>query len=398
MKKSPVLQAIIGLSLLLALLGSLSTLAAAQEPQVRPTVQPRATATPVLPPGQPQGDTGASPAGGDNCASLKGTAINWGFGAQAGVGLHLHDGGWHVDQVTADDGHFDFGALGSGVGMLVVDPGALPLTPMVNQAAIRLTCNFPVQANIGLYSGPERPTPPAQLSLAVSPAAVLPGSTASLTMTVRNSLPNPISQVAVTNLFPGGLTIEGVQTSAGTAELLDGTMLTVFVGSVASGGHETVTVQLKAAETLLPGAALTDTATLFYAESAADQSHIAIAIGEAAAEAASAPLVAGAGTTVTHVIQEGDILYDLAPRYGTTVEAIMAANNITNPRRLKVGQALVIPSAAAAPQVADTAAEGPAPDVLPVTGLGVSLSLAGVLLALIVLLSRGARSVKRGRE
>ncbi|MBI2862578.1 MAG: LysM peptidoglycan-binding domain-containing protein [Chloroflexi bacterium] len=44
-----------------------------------------------------------------------------------------------------------------------------------------------------------------------------------------------------------------------------------------------------------------------------------------------------------HVVQPGDSLYGLAQRYGTTVEAIAEANGITDPRRLSVGQELVIP-------------------------------------------------------
>lgn len=50
----------------------------------------------------------------------------------------------------------------------------------------------------------------------------------------------------------------------------------------------------------------------------------------------------GPGTPVTHVVQRGDTLYSLARRYGTTVDAIMRANRLTS-TRIYVGQRLTIP-------------------------------------------------------
>lgn len=44
-----------------------------------------------------------------------------------------------------------------------------------------------------------------------------------------------------------------------------------------------------------------------------------------------------------HVVARGDTLWVIARRYGTTVEALMEANDISNPNRLSVGQELVIP-------------------------------------------------------
>jgi LysM repeat protein len=50
------------------------------------------------------------------------------------------------------------------------------------------------------------------------------------------------------------------------------------------------------------------------------------------------------GGTVTYIVQLGDTLYSIARRYGTTVEAIAAANSITNPNLIRVGQQLTIPT------------------------------------------------------
>lgn len=49
-------------------------------------------------------------------------------------------------------------------------------------------------------------------------------------------------------------------------------------------------------------------------------------------------------STTRYTVQAGDTLYRIAARYGTTVTAIAAANNITNTNLIRVGQVLVIPS------------------------------------------------------
>lgn len=49
-------------------------------------------------------------------------------------------------------------------------------------------------------------------------------------------------------------------------------------------------------------------------------------------------------STVTYTVQPGDTLYRIAGTYGTTVSAIVAANNIVNPDLIYPGQVLVIPS------------------------------------------------------
>lgn len=51
------------------------------------------------------------------------------------------------------------------------------------------------------------------------------------------------------------------------------------------------------------------------------------------------------GGTTIHVVQRGETLFRIAMRYGTTVEAIAAANGISDPRYISVGQRLLIPNA-----------------------------------------------------
>lgn len=46
---------------------------------------------------------------------------------------------------------------------------------------------------------------------------------------------------------------------------------------------------------------------------------------------------------VYYIVQRGDTLYSIARRYGTTVNAIAAANNIADPNRIQEGTRLLIP-------------------------------------------------------
>jgi LysM repeat protein len=53
--------------------------------------------------------------------------------------------------------------------------------------------------------------------------------------------------------------------------------------------------------------------------------------------------------SVVHVVQPGENLFRISLRYGTTVDAIVAANRLTNRRVIHVGQRLVIPRGPGSP-------------------------------------------------
>ncbi len=55
------------------------------------------------------------------------------------------------------------------------------------------------------------------------------------------------------------------------------------------------------------------------------------------------PATAPTGETVTHVVQRGETLHTIAAQYGLTWQTVAAANNIVNPNLLYVGQKLIIP-------------------------------------------------------
>lgn len=71
------------------------------------------------------------------------------------------------------------------------------------------------------------------------------------------------------------------------------------------------------------------------------------------AEAAPAP----SPTPITHVVQAGETLSEIARMYGTTVEAIVQANDLENANAIRQGQVLLIPSPTASIPTGEVSAE-----------------------------------------
>ncbi len=139
MIKAQIGRICLGFSLILAILMMLSTGLVAQDP---PTPRVRPTVDPLGDPGDEETTTQEASKGhsgaitSDNCAGVNGSAINWGVGGQPNINMILSAGGWGVQDVTENDGRYNFGALGIGMGVLQVEPGLTGLKPMVNNAAI----------------------------------------------------------------------------------------------------------------------------------------------------------------------------------------------------------------------------------------------------------------------
>ncbi len=337
-----------------------------QGPPDRPTLPPPG-ATPAAPGGDESGGGGGG--GADHCAGLRGTVINWGFRNEPGVSLRLGDGSWEATQVTSDDGRYAFGALGRGMAFLAVDLSAAQaetLRPMADHLAISLRCDFDIVANLGLYSSSNRPDPPATLSMGVAPAAILPGGTTTFYLTLRNGMSNPISHVFATDYLPDGLTVAHVKTSRGRVEVLNRRMITVDVGDLPPGGEETVQIAVQADPGLAYGMRLQNTASLLYAESAADQAWASLVIGNAAGTAAATP----------------------------TALLVMASAQSTPPPPAATATAPAEETPTAPPPTpAPVQTPGASDDLLPVTGGGATVAVPGVgiVLALVVL---GARRLR----
>ena len=68
---------------------------------------------------------------------------------------------------------------------------------------------------------------------------------------------------------------------------------------------------------------------------------------------------------LTHIVEEGEVLGLIAEQYGTTVEALLQANNMEDSDLISVGQELVIVDAQGTPQVIHVPPPTPTPTPTP---------------------------------
>lgn len=305
-------------------------------------------------PAESGGIEGEVPSG-ELCTGLRGTVINWGFQNEPGITLRLSDGGWETTQITATDGRYQFGPLGQGMAFLSPDltsGQAETLRPMADDVAIRLRCDFDIVANLGLYSSPTRPDPPATLTMGVSRTALVPGGDVTFFLTLQNGMPHSISHVFVTDFLPDGLIVTEATTTQGAVEVLNGRMVTVAMGDLPQAGKETIQITAEVDPSLAYGTRLRNTASLLYAESAADQAWADLVIGGAQGSAASTP---------------------------TSVAATPEPKATTTPP----AEETPIP-ASPAPEAEQTPAPGD--ELLPVTGTGAKIALPALGITLVIAL------------
>ena len=72
---------------------------------------------------------------------------------------------------------------------------------------------------------------------------------------------------------------------------------------------------------------------------------VAVAGCSAAHPASSAPAAYGSARPVQHVVRPGETVYHIAHVYHVSVQSLLAANNLSDSRDLRVGQSLLIPGA-----------------------------------------------------
>jgi hypothetical protein len=232
-----------------------------------------------------------------------GQVVNWGFGPQRDIGVELKTGSWRASALSASDGNYGFGGLGVGIGMLhvAVPPGqAKQLQSLVQNAGVYLNCNYPTVANIAVFSGP-RVDPPATIDMSAPSQTVAPDSNFDINLTIENSLPTEITNVIVTNLMPPGFTALQVSTSVDfkDAQIInageDGQMVVVNLDKMTAGAKATIRIIVNAYIDLLSGTQIRNTATLFYRESAADQTWLDFTVGSDELPLPAASASAGGG-------------------------------------------------------------------------------------------------------
>jgi LysM repeat protein len=133
--------------------------------------------------------------------------------------------------------------------------------------------------------------------------------------------------------------------------------------------HKITVAELAKANNLSTGATLRPGQKLMVPTKAAAPKDLATTA--ATPEKAPAPATTSrpaSGETMRHTVQSGESLGTIARKYQVTVGEIAAANNITDPAKIRAGQQLVIPGFRAVSNrtpAASTAASTPAPTTPP---------------------------------
>lgn len=354
-------------------------------------------------------DTDAATTG---CAVLEGEMIHWGVGAMAGIGSKLSTGSWEADTTSSSNGAYSFGGLGTGIATLqVVLPPALDdsLDPLIQNAGVYLNCDYKTIANIAVHSG-SRVDPPATLEMS-GPSALSPGAEIPIKLTVKNNLPNDITNVVVTSLMPAGLTATQVEAAAIAAENLkiinggdDGQLVAAYLDTIPSGAERNVFITVKAADDQPNSSQIRQTATLFYRESAADQAWLDFTIGTTGEPAPAAPVVEPASITPTLAIAAEAMVATTTPEPTPATTAPPTPAPASEPTAEVESEDDFVPPNGL-PETGDTEPEvvaEPPPDMLPVTGqiglmaqIETFLPLAGVSLTVLILFIYGVRSIRR---
>lgn len=355
-------------------------------------------------PQPPGGNSGNGGPPGARCASVQGQVINWGVGGVSGVSPKVSTGSWELSATSDTSGNYNLGGLGVGVATLQVTlPPALQdqLTPLIQGAGVYLNCDYPLIANIALYSS-SAIEPPATIEV-TGPEAIVKGDEIPIRLTVKNDLPNEITNVVVTSLMPPNLkalSVEGAAIGAESVDIVDagadGQLVSVFLDRVSSGEELNLFVTVTPAGVAPPGSELTLTATLFYRESAADQASMDVTIRE---EGPSFPelspeVVAEAEMQTSTPTLTASTTATATPVVSATPAASVESEDETVPPNdmPQTGDHFVAPPELL-PVTGQVAVLIPA--TLPNTGIDLLLPIGGVALSIVVLVVHGIRSTRK---
>jgi len=168
-----------------------------------------------------------------------------------------------------------------------------------------------------------------------------------------------VEQGAFMNPAQGFMASNVVDNTAGTVQYAFA-LLSPAPAVTGSGVLIRITFRAKAAGNALVtlnSATLSNNQALPITSTLANGSITIVPVASPTAAPTAAP-TAVPGTGTTYVVKWGDTLYSIARRFGVTVNAIVAANGLTNPNFIRVGQTLIIPGAGPVPTPVPTTPPG----------------------------------------
>ena len=238
--------------------------------------------------------------------------------------------------------------------------GSASATPMATAGTATSTATVPAEGTatptpVTATSGPSTAPPSNPASTEVPPSLVV--TPAQSTYPVTSSLP---ASPTVHTVQPGETLFSIGQTYGISTALLEAANDLANADLIMPGdqlfipspdGHLPPQAALAGVHIVAPGDAMSTIASTFDVSVQtlmnfnnivdADVIHVGTIIRiPKATSTASSP---GTAIMTTDVVQAGDTLYTISQRFGVSVDAIMAANNLSDRNTVSVGQVLVIP-------------------------------------------------------
>jgi uncharacterized repeat protein (TIGR01451 family) len=174
-----------------------------------------------------------------------------------------------VEKVTNEVGEYAFD-LSTANGVLnVVPPSGSQLKPVTRDVAVQTRTGVETMVNLGVSPNGSG-TPPLIPLVKVSPASVRAGDPLTITVMVKNTLPEQISRTMVTMWLPEGLAPVRISSSTGNPYFSDN-LAVVELGRLDVGSGALVEIVAQADHSGALGSALQNTVSLFYVEEVAAQ-------------------------------------------------------------------------------------------------------------------------------
>jgi uncharacterized repeat protein (TIGR01451 family) len=266
----------------------------AQDP--RPTLTPVPPPSPTQPPGAP-----AQPAASSGYSSpiLRGRVVNVKTGQpESGVTVVFVAGGVSVDVLSDENGEYIFEHLGSANGVInIVPPQGSGLKPVTKDVAVRTKLGVETVVNLGVSPNGSG-APPLMPTVRLDPAFISTGENMTITVLVKNTLPESISDAVVTNWLPAGVVPVAIRSSTGNPYFSDN-LAVAELGTLQAGDGALVEIVAQAAGGGSSTSSLQGKASLFYRERAAGQAQ---ALGHSNGAAPTVLPVTGAGLPVVGLV------------------------------------------------------------------------------------------------